>query len=1004
MPYSPLYQSIHVILFGALSLTTLSMSAAANAAINDISSRTVISSATAAKSAAHSDKATLPYENEARDSAIDSVPDVHAPNAANATKEDAFLFDSTISTDPDLPDLDETAANADSIAINSKSDQTATSNLTASAAATLTTEPVPSAPPANTQANTPANQADDDSIQRSLERLAEHYELIPEEETQQRKQNGLTLENLLNLDQNLPATTQSTQLSSNLSSRTAAPNTNDTLNSSARCDGRWVYPQANSKAALITDANGVVRPDMKLYAESDYGYYDSVDYAELSGNVIIDQGSQHIEADKIVVNLSSGVAAAQGKVMFTDTAVSPSAGAGKQLTAPTTEGGIIGVADSLAYNTETGQSTAKDVAFASVPLQAHGYAKRLNRPSETRYELDDVMFTTCPPTDRKWQLDAKNIDIDTATGRGVATNSTFRIADVPVLYLPYFNFPIDARRSSGFLTPRANIGSENGLELDIPYYFNLAPDYDATLNTHLYTNRNPMLSGEFRYLTENYGEGRLTGSYLPNDRKYDDEDRSSFFYDHYWASDKVPHLDGDITYKYVSDADYLTDFDTLGLADNSINLPRRARLNYYNDFVTGELKVETFQSLKAFTSDNVVIADKDKPYSRLPQLNLNYRLPWSDKIDIKGVHDSAYFKKSIDDGSEAEKSGVRLYNKLSASYPVERAWGYVTPQLSLQHLFTSYDQDSLADNQLSREDGSQSVFVPQASVDAGLHLTRSGSPFGWFDSTLGGYQLLSPRVKYTYSPFKEQNSLPNFDTRIASINYKQLYADSWFLGHDRLQDLHAVTPGLNYRYVDATGVTRFDGSIAEQFYLNNGEVTLTEQAEVFREPSSGLVWEASTQPYQNFWLDLSGAVTNNYDLNYLTTELRYQPTANSLFNVGFVKRREDLNTNQLPLTALTASSVFPINNNWRVLAQGQYDLKRDKMLDALLGVDFEDCCFGFAVYGRRYYNDLNLSDKPNQAVMAEIRLNGLGDSTSRLTRLLSDKVLGFEPVQRAWKD
>ena len=1004
MPYSPLYQSIHVILFGALSLTTLSMSAAANAAINDISSRTVISSATAAKSAAHSDTATLPYENEARDSAIDSVPDVHAPNAANATKEDAFLFDSTISTDPDLPDLDETAANADSIAINSKSDQTATSNLTASAAATLTTEPVPSALPANTQANTQANQADDDSIQRSLERLAEHYELIPEEETQQRKQNGLTLENLLNLDQNLPATTQSTQLSSNLSSRTAAPNTNDTLNSSARCDGRWVYPQANSKAALITDANGVVRPDMKLYAESDYGYYDSVDYAELSGNVIIDQGSQHIEADKIVVNLSSGVAAAQGKVMFTDTAVSPSAGAGKQLTAPTTEGGIIGVADSLAYNTETGQSTAKDVAFASVPLQAHGYAKRLNRPSETRYELDDVMFTTCPPTDRKWQLDAKNIDIDTATGRGVATNSTFRIADVPVLYLPYFNFPIDARRSSGFLTPRANIGSENGLELDIPYYFNLAPDYDATLNTHLYTNRNPMLSGEFRYLTENYGEGRLTGSYLPNDRKYDDEDRSSFFYDHYWASDKVPHLDGDITYKYVSDADYLTDFDTLGLADNSINLPRRARLNYYNDFVTGELKVETFQSLKAFTSDNVVIADKDKPYSRLPQLNLNYRLPWSDKIDIKGVHDSAYFKKSIDDGSEAEKSGVRLYNKLSASYPVERAWGYVTPQLSLQHLFTSYDQDSLADNQLSREDGSQSVFVPQASVDAGLHLTRSGSPFGWFDSTLGGYQLLSPRVKYTYSPFKEQNSLPNFDTRIASINYKQLYADSWFLGHDRLQDLHAVTPGLNYRYVDATGVTRFDGSIAEQFYLNNGEVTLTEQAEVFREPSSGLVWEASTQPYQNFWLDLSGAVTNNYDLNYLTTELRYQPTANSLFNVGFVKRREDLNTNQLPLTALTASSVFPINNNWRVLAQGQYDLNHDKMLDALLGVDFEDCCFGFAVYGRRYYNDLNLSDKPNQAVMAEIRLNGLGDSTSRLTRLLSDKVLGFEPVQRAWKD
>ena len=988
MPYSPLYQSIHVILFGALSLTALSMSAGANAAINDISSRTVISSATAAKTAALSDTATLPSEKLSLDRAIDSAPDVHATDAAKATK-DAFLFDNNISTDTDA-DFDETAASAESAVIDSESNQTATSNLTAAA----TTQPAIQA----------AIQADDDSIQRSLERLAEHYELIPEEEKQQRKQNGLTLENLLNLDQNVPATTESTLLSSNLPSRTAAQNTDDTLNSSARCEGRWIYPKANSKAALITDAEGVVRPDMNLYAESDYGYYDNVDYAELSGNVIIDQGTQHIEADKILVNLTSGVAAAQGQVMFTDAAISPATNGGQRPSQQRTDGGIIGVADSLAYNTETGQSTAKDVAFASVPLQAHGYAKRLNKPSDTRYELDEVMFTTCPPTDRKWQLDAKNIDIDTETGRGVATNTTFRIADVPVLYLPYFNFPIDARRSSGFLTPRASIGSESGLELDIPYYFNLAPEYDATLNTHLYTNRNPMLTGEFRYLTENYGEGQLTGSYLPSDRKYDGEDRSSFFYDHYWASEAIPHLDGDITYKYVSDADYLTDFDTLGIADNNINLPRRARLNYYNDLVTGELKVETFQSLKAFTSDDVAIADKDKPYSRLPQLNLNYRLPWSDKIDITGVHDSAYFKKSIDDGSEAEKSGVRMYNKVSASYPVESAWGYVTPQVSLQHLFASYDQDSLDDNDLSRDDGSQSVFVPQMSIDAGLHFSNTGTPFGWFDDTLGGYQLLSPRLKYTYSPFKEQNSLPNFDTRIASINYKQLYADSWFLGHDRLQDLHAVTPGLNYRYVDAMGVTRFDGSIAEQFYIENGEVTLSEEAEVFSEASSGVVWEASTQPYNNFWVDLSGAMTNSYDLNYLTTELRYQPTDNSLFNVGYVKRREDPNTNQLPLSAVTASSVFPINNNWRVLAQGQYDLKRDRMLDALVGVDFEDCCFGFAVYGRRYYNDLNLSDKPNQAIMAEIRLNGLGDSTSRLTRLLSDKVLGFEPVQTAWKD
>ncbi|MGM8887446.1 LPS-assembly protein LptD, partial [Psychrobacter sp. 1U2] len=376
----------------------------------------------------------------------------------------------------------------------------------------------------------------------------------------------------------------------------------------------------------------------------------------------------------------------------------------------------------------------------------------------------------------------------------------------------------------------------------------------------------------------------FNGSYLPNDRKYDGEDRSSFFYDHYWSSSSIPRLSGDAKYSYVSDEDYLNDFDTLGLSDSTVNLPRRARLNYYNDYVNGELKLETFQTLDAFDNDGDALEDKDKPYSRLPQLSLNYRLPWLDAFDITGVHDSAYFKKSIDDGSEDEKSGIRVYNKLSTTYPIEAAWGYVKPKLSLQHLYTSYDQDSLEDNQLNKEDGSQSVFVPQASIDAGLHLYRAGSPFGAFDDTMGGYQLLSPRLKYTYSPFEDQNDIPNFNTRIASINYEQLFSDSWFLGHDRLQDLHAITPGINYRYIDATGVTRFDGSIAEQFYYGDGRVNLDDQTPVFNTSSSGMVWNASAQPYNNVWVDVSGALNNSYDINYLTTELRYQPSNNSLFN------------------------------------------------------------------------------------------------------------------------
>ena len=902
----------------------------------------------------------------------------------------------------------------------------------------LATEPNPSATSnelVNETATPTTNRSQrvvsDESIQDSLMRLAEFYELTPDTDIS----NKTPALDETNQTSDIPSGDETDDIENTLSpSAETIPKVGKDLkllpsaiDSAQRCEGQWVYPQSNpnyqravdeTNAATgqpTRDLNGLPNNQAPLFSESDYGYYDNVDYAELSGNVIINQGTQHIEAEKVVLDLNRGVAAAEGKVMFTNQAIGNQAPRNNtsnnaqnnfqnNIKEQASKGGLIGVADSLAYNTETGQSTANDVAFASVPLQAHGYAKRLNKPNDSQYELDEVMFSTCPPTNRKWQFDAKSIDLDTDTGRGEAYNTTFRIADVPVFYLPYFNFPIDSRRSSGFLLPSASIGSESGVELDVPYYFNLAPNYDATLNTHIYTDRNPMLSGEFRYLTENYGEGIFNGSYLPNDKEYNDEDRTSFFYDHYWTSKDIPRLSGDAKYSYVSDADYLNDFDTLGLSDSTINLPRRARVNYYNDYVDGELKVETFQTLDAFTDSGQPLQDKDKPYSRLPQLKLNYRLPWVENFDITGVSDSAYFKKSIDDGSENEKSGARVYNKLSAAYPIESSWGYVRPKLSLQHLYTSYDEDSLEDNQLSDEDGSQSVFVPQASIDAGLNFYQAGSPFGAFDDTMGGYRLLSPRLKYTYSPYKDQNELPNFNTRIASINYEQLFSDSWFLGHDRLQDLHSLTPGINYRYIDATGVTRFDGSIAEQFYLDNGRVTLDDQQPVFTSSSSGMVWDTSTQPYNNFWVDVSGAFTNSYDLNYITTELRYQPSENSLFNVGYVKRQRDENTNQLPLSAFTASAVFPINSSWRVLAQGQYDYNRNKMLDSLVGVDYEDCCFGFAVYGRRYYNDLNVRDKPTQAIMAEIRLNGLGSGSSRLTRLLSDKVLGFEPVQTAWKD
>ena len=769
----------------------------------------------------------------------------------------------------------------------------------------------------------------------------------------------------------------------------------------AMCHGNWVYPTSTiyQQQALAAAATDQPNSSFPIYASADYGYYDNENYAELSGDVQINQGRQQISADKVVVNVQDGMAAAQGNVLLVDAAQSTQSTDGNPRVSlkDSPKGGLITVADELAYQTDSSKATAKDVAFASVPLQAYGYAKRLNKVDESRVEIDDVMFTTCAPDNPTWQINAKNIDINTDTGRGEAYNATLKVKNTPVLYLPYFNFPIDDRRTSGFLLPRGGFSTEGSFNVQLPYYFNLAPNYDATVTPTIFTDRNPMLTGEFRYLTEKFGYGSLTGSYLPNDKQYDDEDRKRFYYNHHWQSKDIPNLSIDALYQYVSDPKFLNDFETLGDETVQLNLPRRIQANYYNDYLTALAKIETFQTLDRNLTNSEKILDKDKPYDRLPQLSVKYRVPWVTQFDLTGISDFAYFKRPIDDGSAPEQSGGRLYNKLTAAYPMTRTWGYVTPSVSLQHLYTQFDQESADANGLDKNSKSQSIFVPQFSIDSGLNFFKAGTPFGKFDDSLGGYQLLSPRLKYVYSPYKDQTDVPNFNTRLASLNFSQLYEDSWFLGYDRLPDNNHLTPSLNYRYIDGNGLTRLDASVGKQIYLSDIRVHLDNTDDGLKIDNTGTVFEVSTQPRQDFWVDLDGSVDDNADLNYINTQFRYAPTFNSLYNLGYIKRNESI-FGQKALSAFTGSAVLPINDNWQFLGAVQYDNEKSRFSDVLAGFTYDSCCYGLSIYARRYYDELSDKDSADHAIMAEISLNGLSNKgDGRLASLMRNRVLGYDP-------
>ncbi len=933
---------------------------------------------------------TTLYSTSALAAVLPTAAVTESTDAATAQSIEAQNIESqsTESQSIEKQNLDTSAATPDTdSSIATTADSVTTVDVTTNQGITPISAPDIKPNSARTRPNFTPNQQQ----QASLDKLKTFYQ----PKTPQTMDDTSTTVANPNLLSPLTPDSQQSGAQANTQSKTG------TRKKDAMCHGNWVYPTSTiyQQQALAAAATDQPNSSFPIYASSDYGYYDNENYAELSGDVQINQGRQQISADKVVVNVQEGIAAAQGNVLLVDAAQSTQSTDGNPRVSlkDSPKGGLITVADELAYQTDSSKATAKDVAFASVPLQAYGYAKRLNKVDESRVEIDDVMFTTCAPDNPTWQINAKNIDINTDTGRGEAYNATLKVKNTPILYLPYFNFPIDDRRTSGFLLPRGGFSTEGSFNVQLPYYFNLAPNYDATVTPTIFTDRNPMLTGEFRYLTEKFGYGSLTGSYLPNDKQYDDEDRKRFYYNHHWQSKDIPNLSIDALYQYVSDPKFLNDFETLGDETVQLNLPRRIQANYYNDYLTALAKIETFQTLDRNLTNSDKILDKDKPYDRLPQLSVKYRVPWVTQFDLTGISDFAYFKRPIDDGSAPEQSGGRLYNKLTAAYPMTRTWGYVTPSVSLQHLYTQFDQESADANGLDKNSKSQSIFVPQFSIDSGLNFFKTGTPFGKFDDSLGGYQLLSPRLKYVYSPYKDQTDVPNFNTRLASLNFSQLYEDSWFLGYDRLPDNNHLTPSLNYRYIDGNGLTRLDASVGKQIYLSDIRVHLDNTDDGLKIDNTGTVFEVSTQPRQDFWVDLDGSVDDNADLNYINTQFRYAPTFNSLYNLGYIKRNES-RFGQKTLSAFTGSAVLPINDNWQFLGAVQYDNEKSRFSDVLAGFTYDSCCYGLSIYARRYYDELSDKDSADHAIMAEISLNGLSNKgDGRLASLMRNRVLGYDP-------
>lgn len=735
--------------------------------------------------------------------------------------------------------------------------------------------------------------------------------------------------------------------------------------SSAFCSGTWITP-----ISPITQA--VDPKEATSTVTADYAHYNPNGDSELEGNVLIDQQGRSVRADKVTIDKSQTYANAQGNVQLA-------------------QAGLLAKSDQVNYNLKTQQGDLKNSYYISEQQHAHGRADLIQRTSPDVLVLHNATYTTCPPEQKPtWKIQAKEIELNQETGRGVTKGTKLYVKDVPVLAVPYFNFPIDDRRTTGILNPNLGFSNDGGLELTVPVYLNLAPNYDATVTPRYISDRGMMMQGEFRYLTENYGQGKIWGGYLPSDDRYNNQDRKDFNLLHKWQIND--YLTADAEYHYASDKDYITDLDTNPDSKTDLNLRRAVTLKYKNQIpgLTAQLKVEDYQTL------DKTILDADKPYARLPQFLLNYVTGNPLGLQYEYNNDTAYFKKSINDNSAQESSGTRLYNQFAVRYNYRTPWAFVIPEASVRSINTFYDKDSIASQNLDASSETKSVVVPQFTLDSGLIFQRDGKYL----------QTITPRAFYAYAPYENQNGYANFDTTSASISYDQLFSPYRFYGHDRLEDNNFLSLGVSYSLFDTEGLERIRAGVGQSFYFSDRRVTLTNSTDTEdTSKTSGPIVSISSQLTNKFTVSANSAWMSNGNNSQHDFQAYFTGDNGNLYNVGYFNRKEIVDR-QVAYDAAVASFVQPIKNNWRIMGHVQYDFRNNVAREYLLGVNYESCCYAVSVYGRSYYNDLDDPKDPNvnvkRAVMAEITFKGLGGLNNKLASLLENRVLGFKEINQSW--
>lgn len=722
----------------------------------------------------------------------------------------------------------------------------------------------------------------------------------------------------------------------------------------------------------------------------------------MTGGVRLERADQVLRANDVTYNSDSTAYDAEGNVKYQ-------------------EAGMLVSADRMTGTTMPNDGDAYNVRYQLLQSRGNGVADhaKILDPQHGRFHM--ASYSTCDVGARMWEFRAKTINLNKETGVGEARSATMRFKNVPFMYLPYFTFPLDDRRKSGFLYPTFGSSSRSGLFLNTPYYWNIAPNYDATITPGYYSDRGFMLGTEFRYLLPRTN-GTFDLQYMAHDKGPDQDesgtsDRDGSTQRYLVKIENSTNL-GDgfnlgVNINRASDNQYFRDFSNdlyqsaIGILSSSVYVSKGGK------YWSASIGADDYQNVDAGLNNYVV------PYRRWPRGTFNFQAPINNWLDAGIDTEAVAFRKpdripfdKNNPASLGQVDGDRLDLAPYLSADFSGASWFVRPRV--EYRYTDYRLDSdYSYYHYAKQDPSRSV--PITSVDAGLIFDRQTNLFG------SSYtQTLEPRLYYLYVPYRNQNDLPTFDTNAMSFDFWQLFTTNRFSGADRQMDANNLTAALTTRLLDDSGVERLSASIGQIKYFNGQKVQMpgvaptdfsrsdyvAQLAIQFNDKwrlNSSYQWNPNKQ--QSTYVNLQNAYyASGRNTDLATVGIQRRIAGDGIVNFSYRYRRG-------VMEQFDTSAVIPVSERWRALARWVF-ARRDvlpgvynnqpfttftyshRTLEAAVGVEYDSCCVAFRVLGRHYVHDyLRATDN---AVMFEVEFKGLGSLNPQSGAYLRRAILGYQ--------